>query len=122
MQDSWLAGLRHIRAAVLAVVMCAFAGCAWAQWVPERPIKLIVPFAPGAATDISARTISDRVAAILGQPIVIENQGAASGVVGRSWQAILRANGLTKARTDLIAAGSTRAATSRAASIEAWVS
>lgn len=51
-------------------------------WRPERPIKLIVPFAPGAATDISARTISDRVAAALGQPLVIENQGAASGTVG----------------------------------------
>ena len=95
MQDSWLAGLRHIRAAVLAVVMCAFAGCAWAQWVPERPIKLIVPFAPGAATDISARTISDRVAAILGQPIVIENQGAASGVVGTEAGARAQPNGYT---------------------------
>ena len=95
MQDSWLAGLRHIRAAVLAVVMCAFAGCAWAQWVPERPIKLIVPFAPGAATDISARTISDRVAAILGQPIVIENQGAASGDVGTEAGARAQPNGYT---------------------------
>jgi tripartite-type tricarboxylate transporter receptor subunit TctC len=48
----------------------------------SRPIKLIVPFAPGAATDISARTISDRVESLLGQPLVIENQGAASGIVG----------------------------------------
>ncbi len=53
-----------------------------AQWKPDRPIRLIVPFAPGAATDISARTISDHLAAELGQPLVIENQGAASGMVG----------------------------------------
>jgi len=74
-----------VSAAVSAAVgAAAMAPCASAQadWKPERPIKLMVPFAPGAATDISARTISDKVAAILGQPVVIENQGAASGVVG----------------------------------------
>lgn len=66
-----------------------------AQWAPDRPIKLIVPFAPGAATDISARTISDRVAASLGQPIVIENQGAASGIVGTEAGARAQPNGYT---------------------------
>jgi tripartite-type tricarboxylate transporter receptor subunit TctC len=55
---------------------------AQAQWKPERPIKLIVPFSPGGATDITARTIIDGAAAYLGQPIVVENNGAASGIVG----------------------------------------
>lgn len=77
----------------LAAVACAVVlmpmATAHAQWKPERAIKLIVPFAPGAATDISARTISDRVAATLGQPLVIENQGAASGTVGT--EAVARA-------------------------------
>lgn len=66
----------------MAAGLLAGATAAHAQWKPDRPIKIIVPFAAGAATDISARTISDRIAATLGQPIVIENQGAASGVVG----------------------------------------
>lgn len=68
---------------------------AHAQWKPERPIRLIVPFAPGAATDISARTISDRVAATLGQPLVIENQGAASGTVGTEAAARAAPDGYT---------------------------
>ena len=62
---------------------------------PSRPIKLIVPFAPGAATDISARTISDRVASLLGQPLVIENQGAASGIVGTELGARAAPDGYT---------------------------
>lgn len=68
---------------------------AQARWKPERPIKLIVPFAPGAATDISARTISERVASALGQPLVIENQGAASGVVGTETVARAAPDGYT---------------------------
>lgn len=62
----------------------ALSASAYAQstWKPSKPIRLIVPFAPGAATDISARTISDKIATTLGQPLVVENQGAASGTVG----------------------------------------
>jgi tripartite-type tricarboxylate transporter receptor subunit TctC len=54
-----------------------------------------VPFAPGAATDISARTISDHLAATLGQPVVIDNQGAASGTVGTAAAARAAADGTT---------------------------
>lgn len=79
--------MMHIRKraalmAVLSAVLLAPPTAAFAEWKPERPIRLIVPFAPGAATDISARTISEHVAATLGQPVVIENQGSASGMVG----------------------------------------
>jgi tripartite-type tricarboxylate transporter receptor subunit TctC len=74
---------------LLAIVLAVYAAPVHAQWKPERPIRLIVPFSPGAATDISARTISDRIAATLGQPVVIENQGAASGTVGT--EAVARA-------------------------------
>jgi tripartite-type tricarboxylate transporter receptor subunit TctC len=72
------------RSALVGTAAAVLAPALRAQpaWRPERPIKLIVPFSPGAATDITARTISDRMAAYLGQAIVIENQGAASGAVG----------------------------------------
>lgn len=72
-----IALLGAICATALAVATPAFA-----QWKPERPVKLMVPFSPGGATDITARTIADGVAAHLGQPLVIENNGAASGIVG----------------------------------------
>ena len=76
--------MRYLRkAAWMALAAALLMGVqARAEWKPDRPIRLIVPFAPGAATDISARTISTQLAAMLGQPIVIENQGVASGVVG----------------------------------------
>lgn len=86
------------RAGALAIACAAFLPgftLAQGQWKPDRPIKLIVPFAPGAATDISARTISDGIAAALGQPIVIENNGAASGIVGTELGARAAPDGYT---------------------------
>jgi tripartite-type tricarboxylate transporter receptor subunit TctC len=49
---------------------------------PTRPIRVVVPFTPGSVTDIMARSISDRLAAALGQPVVIENRPGAGGTVG----------------------------------------
>lgn len=89
---------RVISLAALAAMLIGAGACvaqAQTQWQPQKPIRLIVPFAPGAATDISARTISDRVAATLGQPIVVENQGAASGTVGTETAARATADGHT---------------------------
>jgi len=59
----------------------ALCGSAWAQY-PDRPIKLIVPYAPGGSADIVARMVSDEWAKALGGTIVIENRGGAGGNVG----------------------------------------
>ena len=54
---------------------------AQASW-PDRPIRLIVPWAPGGSTDTIARIFQARLGTILGQPVVIENRGGASGAIG----------------------------------------
>src|SRR5678815_5457589 len=49
---------------------------------PSKPIRMILPFAPGGGTDILGRLIADRLAAGLGQPVVTESRGGAGGNVG----------------------------------------
>ena len=49
---------------------------------PARPVRLIVPFAPGGATDATSRAIAKEVEGALGQPFVIDNRGGANGIIG----------------------------------------
>ena len=53
-----------------------------AQAFPSRPIRIIVPFTPGSATDTMARPIAERLSAALGQPVTIENRAGAGGTIG----------------------------------------
>jgi tripartite-type tricarboxylate transporter receptor subunit TctC len=73
------------RRATLAA-MLALPAAARAQtpaWAPDRPIRVIVPFAPGGTTDLVARVFAEAATAALGQPLVIENRpGGAAGLVG----------------------------------------
>ncbi len=68
--------------AAVAIALCAAQSAAWAQAWPAKPIKVIVPFTPGSGTDIMARTVSDKLTAQLGQPVVIENRPGAGGTIG----------------------------------------
>ena len=65
----------------LACLLVAFAGSARAEY-PDRPIRLIVPFAPGGVTDTSGRVIADGLSKRLGQQVVVENKPGASGNIG----------------------------------------
>ena len=49
---------------------------------PSRPIRLVVPYPPGGASDVTARILAERMSGILGQPVVVENKPGASGQVG----------------------------------------
>ncbi len=70
----------RMAAAVLAVAVCHSAA-APAESFPERTIKLVVPVPPGGSTDALARLVTLRMQAILGQPVIVENQPGGGGVI-----------------------------------------
>jgi tripartite-type tricarboxylate transporter receptor subunit TctC len=77
-------------------ILASLAAPALAQpWAPDRPLRFIVPFAPGGATDVVARVLAEPVGARLGQTVAVENRTGAGGNVGV--EAVVRAapDGLT---------------------------
>ncbi len=62
---------------------------------PNKPIRVIVPFPAGSTTDIIARAITDKMSASLGQPLVVDNRGGASGTIGQAAVASAAADGYT---------------------------
>lgn len=69
-------------ALVLTFLMATTAPRAQAQTWPERPVKIILPYAPGGATDAIGRPWAERLSQAFGQQFVIENRGGASGMIG----------------------------------------
>ncbi len=67
---------------LMGLVLTVSSGLAGAQSYPNRPVKLVVPFAPGGTTDIIARVVSQAIPPHLGQPMVVENKAGGGGVVG----------------------------------------
>src|SRR5262245_25674279 len=68
---------------------------AWAQAYPTRPVTLIVPFPAGGATTTLARVLAEHMKTTLGQPIVVENVGGASGSIGTTRVARAAPDGYT---------------------------
>src|SRR5215468_10522290 len=73
---------RWFAAAIAAAIWLGYGGLARAEDYPTRAITMIVPFPAGGATDTLARFLAEKLRAILGQPIVIENVGGAAGSLG----------------------------------------
>ena len=94
---------------LLLILALAVPGAALAQAYPTKPIRVVVPFPPGGGTDIVARTVTPKMAEILGQPFVIENRAGAGGNIGTEVVAKSPADGYTL----LVASASTAMSTNR---------
>jgi tripartite-type tricarboxylate transporter receptor subunit TctC len=72
----------------LGLLAAALVAAAWAQGsalgqdFPTRPVRIIVPYAPGGGTDITSRIVQERTVALLGQPLIIENRAGAGTLIG----------------------------------------
>lgn len=86
--------MRHV-ARLLVILALVQVGAAFAQAYPNRTIKLVVPWPPGQATDVAARTVADKMAAALGQQFVIDNRAGAGGTIGTDFAAKASPDGYT---------------------------
>jgi tripartite-type tricarboxylate transporter receptor subunit TctC len=89
--------MRHSKGILLALlVLLALAGAAFAQGAfPSRPVHLLVPFPPGGAVDIVARTLGDELSKRWGQPVVVENRPGAGGTIAAEVAAKAAPDGYT---------------------------
>ena len=76
-------------------LLAAFAVAAAHAQYPDKPIRLIVPFAPGGVTDTSGRLVAEALGKRLGQSLIVENKAGASGNIGTQQVALAPPYGYT---------------------------
>jgi tripartite-type tricarboxylate transporter receptor subunit TctC len=74
--------LHRLRHLIVAAGWLAALSLAHAQAWPSKPVRIIVPYAPGGTSDAAARLLAERLHPVLGQPVVVENRAGASGTTG----------------------------------------
>ena len=85
----------HLTRCILSVLLALSATPAAAQPYPNKPIRIIVPYPPGGGADITARPIAQMLSERWGQPVIIENRGEASGMIGADMVAKAPPDGYT---------------------------
>ena len=88
----WHRALRRFAIALVAGASLV-AAASFAQSYPSKPVRVIVPFAPGGGSDITARVFSSKLSEYLGQQFVVDNRGGAAGLIGMELTARAPADG-----------------------------
>ncbi|WP_062114349.1 Bug family tripartite tricarboxylate transporter substrate binding protein [Aureimonas sp. AU40] len=83
------------RRLIACILTLAGAAPALAQGFPDKPVTLVVPFAPGGSTDLVARTVAQAMSTQLGQQVLVDNKGGAGGNLGASFVAKAAPDGYT---------------------------
>lgn len=86
---------RLVACAIAAATLATFPALSQAQSYPAKPVRVIVPFAPGGGSDLTARQVSAKMTAIFKQQFVVENRGGAGGLIGMEMTAKSTPDGYT---------------------------
>ena len=86
---------KFLKSLIGSLLLASLAGGALAQDYPNKPVRIVAPFAPGGAVDILARIIAERLSAQYGQSVIVDNKPGASGHVGAQFVAKAPGDGYT---------------------------
>jgi tripartite-type tricarboxylate transporter receptor subunit TctC len=87
--------MRRLLCVAAAIAVACGSHHSAAQWTPRMPVRIVVPFAAGGPTDITARHLARKLTELLGQPVLVDNRGGANGMIGGELVARAKPDGYT---------------------------